>query len=772
MTSTIHITVPPELAALKQWVLWRNIPRVGSTKATKIPYTTTGHLASTSDPSSWSSFTDACAGFEQGGYTGIGFVFTASDPFCGIDLDDCIDDTGKLKPWAEEIIGHIPSYREISPSGKGVKIWIAASLPEGKGLKAFVNREGVFVAPTDKLNYDGAIEIYDRGRYFTVTGQVLANSSPAINDYSQLIGEVVKSVRSAQTEHACGDAPSAGFDKFELPKETNSGERHNTLNRYAASLRAQNKDWQDIFDALKLLNSSFAEPKAEQELSRLADYWIKKAPGHSKEWQAAHPQEVAGGATGRLTTETPADSDKEFLKDFRPIEGEPGQPAPKPNDIAGLVLRDHTLLVDQTGSLFEYTGKCWKQQDKHILRSYALSYDTRQHTNTKRRAQVMDLVMDQKRKDEIPWRRLEPSEVPCSNCVVDVNTLETREHRPEDYLETVMPIDYVEGQECQAWENALTRWFLDDPDQNAKISAIQEFFGYTLLPHARYKKALFLLGEGDTGKSQVALVLGELVGTNNKCTISTKDMDDPMKRAPIVGKMLNILTELPSTAMISDGGFKQLVSTGDPIQIDPKYRAGFSYTPFCKHVICTNRLPSVNDLSSATFNRILLVEFNNVIPKSEQDPGLLDKLRQELPGILLWSLKGASRLVRSEGEFTPVSSARRTIREYREEQNPINTFLAEMCVIKEYNDFGAPNRIAMQEFRQAYAKWNNGKGIEPCTMTRMLKSAGYRAGLPRKDSTGRCGRYLMGVRWKNEDDRQAEVAGEMSGVGRGNLPLA
>jgi putative DNA primase/helicase len=65
---------------------------------------------------------------------GIGYVFSAEDPYTGIDLDKCRDpETGTIEEWAQEIIISLRSYTEISPSGRGVHIIVRGKLPpEGR----------------------------------------------------------------------------------------------------------------------------------------------------------------------------------------------------------------------------------------------------------------------------------------------------------------------------------------------------------------------------------------------------------------------------------------------------------------------------------------------------------------------------------------------------------------------------------------------------------------------------------------------------------------
>lgn len=143
--------VPAELRALPQWVGWKLVE--DGPKPRKVPVSpATGALASSTDRRTWGTFDAALAGAATGRWSGVGFVFTKDDPYCGIDLDDVIDPaTGEIDPDAAATIDRFASYAELSPSGTGVHLIVRGELPPG-GRKR------------------GDRECYDRGRYFTVTG--------------------------------------------------------------------------------------------------------------------------------------------------------------------------------------------------------------------------------------------------------------------------------------------------------------------------------------------------------------------------------------------------------------------------------------------------------------------------------------------------------------------------------------------------------------------------------------------------------------------------
>jgi AAA domain len=155
-----------KLQAQRRWVLWR-LEMVrnhrGELVPTKVPYQLSGAHASSTDPATWSMFSEAQAAV--GSFTGVGVVM--GHGLGCVDLDHCVDpSTGKIMPWARELIIGLDSYSEFSPSGTGVHILgTDISLP-GKGRK--------------RLYETGAVELYDTARFLTFTGRWLPKTPAEI----------------------------------------------------------------------------------------------------------------------------------------------------------------------------------------------------------------------------------------------------------------------------------------------------------------------------------------------------------------------------------------------------------------------------------------------------------------------------------------------------------------------------------------------------------------------------------------------------------------
>jgi hypothetical protein len=140
-------SVPLELRKLKRWIVWDTI------RKKKVPLTIGGVKCD--------AFKNQNSFAAVKHFAKVGFVL--DEPYCGIDLDNCIGPDGVYAEWAVETLEKFKgiAYSEISPSGKGIKLWIKARKPKG--------------CPQDvmKLGEHEGIQVWDSGRWFAVTGEVV-----------------------------------------------------------------------------------------------------------------------------------------------------------------------------------------------------------------------------------------------------------------------------------------------------------------------------------------------------------------------------------------------------------------------------------------------------------------------------------------------------------------------------------------------------------------------------------------------------------------------
>ncbi len=155
-----YLNFPEELRNVSQWIVWKyGPPRTEGGKPPKVPYNPKTHeKASSTNPNTWATFREALGTYQSSerghnteAYKGIGFMFLAGQGYVGVDLDECFDlYTKSANEWARGIIERLNSYTEASPSYTGVHIIVKGTIPRGR--------------------HNDVMEIYQEGRFFTVTG--------------------------------------------------------------------------------------------------------------------------------------------------------------------------------------------------------------------------------------------------------------------------------------------------------------------------------------------------------------------------------------------------------------------------------------------------------------------------------------------------------------------------------------------------------------------------------------------------------------------------
>ena len=148
--------LPAEMRAASRWV--RRTRR-------KVPLTTGGRAASSTDPATWCSYRDAVR--SRAG-DGLGFVLSRDDDIVCIDLDHALDDAGRPLPWAAAILARCRgTWVEVSASGRGLHVFGRARFTGGRRR--------------------GHVEVYGDGRYIAVTGRTFGSAQPVLGDVSDLV---------------------------------------------------------------------------------------------------------------------------------------------------------------------------------------------------------------------------------------------------------------------------------------------------------------------------------------------------------------------------------------------------------------------------------------------------------------------------------------------------------------------------------------------------------------------------------------------------------
>ena len=131
----------------------------------------TGRAASSTDPSTWSSYR---AAKESKVGVGAGFVLNGDGIVC-IDLDHCLSGGVPTRAVAEFLARVPATFIEVSPSGDGLHVFGRGTVERGRKLR----RDGV------------NLEVYGRGRYIAMTGRRFRQSPAALADLSDVLTSVL-----------------------------------------------------------------------------------------------------------------------------------------------------------------------------------------------------------------------------------------------------------------------------------------------------------------------------------------------------------------------------------------------------------------------------------------------------------------------------------------------------------------------------------------------------------------------------------------------------
>lgn len=196
----------------------------------------------------------------------------------------------------------------------------------------------------------------------------------------------------------------------------------------------------------------------------------------------------------------------------------------------------------------------------------------------------------------------------------------------------------------------------------------------------RTKKSLFMKGPGDSGKSVIKTLTEMFVGKGNFIGIDLKEIEARFGTGAIYDTRLAGSSDMSFLTVDELKTFKKITG-GDSLFAEFKGQQAFEFTYNGFLWFCMNRLPKFcGDDGEWVYNRIMVVDCPNTIPRNRQDTRLIDKLYAEREGIIFKAVRALQQVIRNGYRFTEPESVTAARAAYQSDNSTVISFFNEcMC---------------------------------------------------------------------------------------------
>lgn len=296
-----------------------------------------------------------------------------------------------------------------------------------------------------------------------------------------------------------------------------------------------------------------------------------------------------------------------------------------------------------------------------------------------------------------------------------LDTMELKPHTPEILSTIQIPANYKDVESSPALSPVFDKYMehLLDGDV-VKYELIMQYLGLAIsnVYGYRTKKALFLVGEGNTGKSQIKKMAEQLLGTSNICNIDLEKLNEKFGTGSIYQKRLSGCNDM-SFQRVADMSIFKSITGGDEILFEFKFKS--SFTSLHKGVLWfnCNKMPLFGgDKGDWVYERIIPIYCGKPVPEEDRDAHLFEKMWKEKDTIIRVAISYLKKLIKNNYKFTLPEDSKKYLERYKIENNTLLSFIEECCLTGE--NLSTVRRTRKNDFKKAYYKWcdinNNGKG--------------------------------------------------------------
>lgn len=241
-----------------------------------------------------------------------------------------------------------------------------------------------------------------------------------------------------------------------------------------------------------------------------------------------------------------------------------------------------------------------------------------------------------------------------------------------------------------------------------KKQALYEIIGYAISDIGNIKKAIFLIGPANCGKSVILRFIQRLIGEENVSNVPFASFAQRFSVAQMHRKVLNISGEVPSGTLPSRAldVFKNITG-GDRMELERKGGQPFSAVITAKLLFAGNTLPTFNNVdgTDALIRRLHILRFDKEVEENERDCMLEEKLWNDKEIIVRYALEALWQFVSRNRTFITLDDETQLLQALAHVANPITYFL-ESCM-----EYGESYAVHISDAYEAYFKLARNEGL-------------------------------------------------------------
>lgn len=293
-----------------------------------------------------------------------------------------------------------------------------------------------------------------------------------------------------------------------------------------------------------------------------------------------------------------------------------------------------------------------------------------------------------------------------ANGIYDIVTDKMIDFDPAYVITNKIPWDYVPGAYSEIADKALNKLACNEDDTR---QLLEEAIGYAFWRRNELRKSFMLVGDKKNGKSTYLNMINNVVGDDNAANLDVNEIGDKFLTAELFGTLVNIGDDIDKKYNGHTGYLKKLIS-GSKVQAQKKGRDPFKLVSYTKYYFSANKIPRFDDSTGALLDRFIIIPFNATFSPDDEDFDPYIKYKLEAPEVMEYliaiGVEGLKRVLKTN-TFTMTEAVKRELKEFDEQNNPINFFFEEFPIDTILNHTTGDIYIK-------YDLWCRNNGCKPC----------------------------------------------------------